>query len=333
MKQWIKDNWNTFAFVLGFAYDIFSLHGKIGNISFAMLIAYLCLFQISLIARLSSHPKTQVIGAWTSHFCLGSLFSALTILYFKSSHLAYALLFSFLFGLGLFLNEFKWSKKRKIEIVLILQPLITAAMLAFLLPHAAGQPSIEWTKYAWLGGLATSTATWLLIRNHISSTIKNFIIAHLLWLLFGLFIFSGKFPALPLHTQEFLIAESHSQPFGGLCPKQKLFNKIGISTPKVSSQPYDEVFFYTAIYSPRGMNANLKQTWSFWNGKDWETKKTVLHHINGGREKGFRLWGGFIQPKAGLWKIEINVPGFAPLSLQKFEITKNNIPVELCKLP
>lgn len=329
MKSWFRQNLNWFAFVLGFAYDFISLHGRMGDFSFASLIFYLTLFQIALFLRNLKHEKCQKISPWLGHFCMGSLFSALAILYLRSSPLGLSLVASILFAGGLFLNEWKWSKQKKFSVPLILNPLLSSAMLAFLLPHFTGSPEHRYTWMAFgLGGFI-GLLQWALPLWR--SKIQGFPLSSLFWAGFGIYIYSGHFPSLPLVPQEFYLAQSKSSKFGGECPR----HSFGLWPTRDTLDPRkdQEVYFFTSIYSPEKLSASLVQNWYYLKNDQWILAKSVKHEIHGGREKGFRLWGGYIRPDYGTWKLEIAIPGYSPLLSKVFELAPREQNTVQCRLP
>lgn len=331
MKSWLKQNLNWFAFILGFAYDLFSLHGRIGDLSFLSLIGYFCLFQMALVLRNFPHKYIQNTTPWLSFFCMGSLLSALCILYMRSSTLGVSLFAGSLFAAGLFLNEWKWSKNQKISIPLILNPLLSSAMLAFLLPHFTGSPHARWTWIAFALGGFLGLAQWLtpLLR----AKIKGIPISFTLWGFFGLYILSGSFPSLPLVPQEFILAQHKNERFGGLCPKPRSILDKMTGPDTLDPRQDQEIYFFTSIYSPEQLSADLVQNWYYYQKDRWILIKSVEHQIHGGREKGFRLWGGILDPQKGLWKLEIGIPKYNPLISEKFWIGPHSNPSIPCKLP
>lgn len=331
MRTWLKQNLNWFAFVLGFAYDLFSLHGRIGDFSFISLIVYLGLFQVALALRNLNHSYCQKFTPWLSFFSMGSLLSALCILYMRSSTLGISLIAGSLFAAGLFLNEWKWSKNQKISVPLILNPLISSAMLAFLLPHFTGSPHSRWTWMAFAIGGTLGILQW--IAPLLKAKVQGLPISLSLWAFFGLYILSGAFPSLPLVPQELILAQHKTERFGGLCPKsQTSFWQLG-AIDTLDPRQDQEIYFFTSIYSPEQLSANLVQNWYFYQKDQWVLIKSVEHQIHGGREKGFRLWGGIISPPKGLWKLEIGIPKYNPLITQKFWIGPHSKPTQTCRLP
>lgn len=69
-------------------------------------------------------------------------------------------------------------------------------------------------------------------------------------------------------------------------------------------RPGDPVFAFTSIYSPAGIDTDVKHIWEYKNDQsEWIEFNTVLYTLTGGRQDGFR-WYSFVAPFPGEWRVK-----------------------------
>ena len=64
----------------------------------------------------------------------------------------------------------------------------------------------------------------------------------------------------------------------------------------------DPLFTYSSVYSPAGINTQIKHIWEYQDGDVWKEFNTVIYQLNGGRTDGFR-WYSFATPFPGRWQV------------------------------
>ncbi len=310
------------AFFGGFIWDSVTIGKAVQTLDLWILSAY-WLFSALLMGILQRKwsPAWEERFTWGLQFLFGSLFSALVIVYFKSSGSFYTLLV--VIGLVIFLvaNEFLQSKYVKDSLTWGIFALSGAMLLNFIVPH-------------WLHGVGF----WYFFLGLLLSTIP----------VLALWIFSPKprqalivpggvllllllghaldlIPPVPLVLKQSLVCKNFEQGQGQytcLEPDQGLTTRLGLSPFQIHHKAGESIHVLNSIFAPNQVDAQLEHRWWYYDEKEnhWKASGVVPFHMKGGRQNGWRVQSLKRQMLAGSWKVETAVAGGAVVGYVEFEV-------------
>ncbi|MDD0853437.1 hypothetical protein HBN50_10025 [Halobacteriovorax sp. GB3] len=250
-------------FTLGRIDDRFNIYGQ----SFYLTILY-SIFTIQLLEIEFKRALFQKFALYLDdllHFLTGSLLSAYSIFYFKSSSLSNSFIFMAIILAFLFLNETEFFKTRGLSVKSILISLCTISFLTYFIPMTIGR----------LGGDLFFLSTTL-------SLISLFPLAYLLhkrrqgdllkvisssWcgviIIFNLLYLAKMIPPVPLSLTKigvFYKIEKENSDYL-LSQKKEFFDNMKFGESNFEYRENDRVYLYTSVFAPSEFQDTVFAVW------------------------------------------------------------------------
>lgn len=307
------------AFIGGFGFDIATLGKGVKWVDFLLLSSYTLLCTILLVAQTRRwFEKWANIRAFALQFGLGALFSAMVVLYFKSSGQWLTLIFVVLLFVAMVANEFLHKYENLREIIWGIYAVSVTMVLNFIIPHAADSVSPQWFYLSSLVALGVVVLVWwasaapkMLLRG--PGIAMAFLVVS---------YFFGWIPPVPLIKENGLVCTDFVKATYTCnidTPGWK--QKLGFA-PVVSKDAGESVQCLTAVSAPPGAVAKLEHRWYQDVDGSWVLRDTMSFEMTGGRKRGWRFWSGKRNPAPGMWKVETALKGGAVLTVQKMKVVE-----------
>lgn len=244
--------------------------------------------------------------AFALQFLFGSLFSALTILYFlSSSYLPGFLLVLGLVGL-LILNEFIESHYHRFTITWTLFGLSAILFLNFALPHALGSIHPIWFFVSTAAGVALVFGLKRLspqARGSVWPTVAAALILVLLFL-------ANAIPPVPLVKKNMVICRALERVEGvytAEMEKPAFYSFWRRSESVMRQRSGEKVYCFTSVFLPTGIRTTLYHCWRFDDPRKngWVQASRIGFPINGGRHDGFRGYTYKQNLAPGRWEVRV----------------------------
>jgi len=307
------------AFVGGFGFDILTLSKGASWINFAVLGTYSLFCTLLLIVQSRGWLSTWRRGlSFALQFCLGALFSALVILYFRSSGQFFSFLFVMLLFAGMVANEFLHKNERLRELIWAIYAICIAMFLNFAIPHFADSVKPIWFYASTVVGAGLIVLVWV-GAGASKMTLRGPAIAlSMLTLSYIL----GLIPPVPLVLENGLVCTDF-QKSDYTCKTDPVGWKQRFGAAHVVSRDKGEaVNCLTAVSAPKGAVAQLEHRWYQEVDGKWVARDTMTFEMRGGRKAGWRFWSRKRNAAPGLWKVETALKGGSVLSVQKIRVVE-----------
>lgn len=328
-------------FILGFLFDIFTL-GRIdsmANILQQAVYLILCLW-VLVTMFFDENPnienRSKILRKYYEfrvpilHFLFGSLLSAYTIFYFKSS--SFVISFAFLLGMvGLLVaNEFKKVQDLGLSFKFALFALCLFSYCAYVFPIIFGTIGLMTFVFSLLVG---SSMILILVyffkkkefdQERIMKEIlrpSGIVLASFL----VLYVFR-LIPPVPLSiqyvgvfhgvgkNQEGQYVLSHERPFW------KVWHN---GDQSFEAQDGDQIYVFFRLFSPSDFADTVKMVWLYDDPRQgWMEADSIPIEIVGGREEGFRGYGVKSNYMNGDWKVVIETTDGREIGRVNFEVEK-----------
>jgi len=308
------------AFLGGFVWDALTIGQRVRVVDFWRLGAFLlgAAVLIHFLARRdvrqASAPSTGdgwrerlVDLRWQAphlllQFFFGGIFSALFILYFKSSgHLGTWLMAAFLCTL-LIANEFSGRAfGQRFSLIWALFALNATLLFNFALPHAAGSLNPWWFYVSTVASVALTHLLWRLAPGRPGRILPS-------WCLGGALLLAWNFDMVapvPLVKQDLAVGHAFVQDAGRYmlqverAPSWQLWRD---QSPTVRLLEGEKLYGVSAVFAPLGVAATLEHRWEVREPNGWREVYRNRFQATGGRERGFRGYSWVSNPQAGEWR-------------------------------
>jgi hypothetical protein len=259
--------------------------------------------------------------AFALQFLFGSLFSALTILYFlSSSYLPGFLLVVGLVGL-LILNEFIESHYHRFTITWTLFGLSAILFLNFALPHLLGSIHPLWFFVSTAAGVALVFGLKRLSPKARGSTWPTVATALVLVLLFLV----NAIPPVPLVKKNMVICRGLERVQGvytAEMEKPPFYSFWRKSESVVRQRSGEKVFCFTSVFLPTGIRTTLYHRWRFADPRKnaWVQASRIGFPIHGGRRDGFRGYTYKQNLTPGRWEVRVETESGRVLGTVHFRV-------------
>jgi hypothetical protein len=322
-------------FIGGFILDALTL-GRIDDpfnlllLSFYLLISAWCLIpdilhEYTPAPLRTSHPQFLRFREEALHFCLGSLLSAFTLFYLKSSSLAASFFFMLLMALLMIANELPGLRSLGPVPRVALMTLCLISYLLVFIPTLFGSIGIATTliALAMTSGLIVLTARWATSFSDKETAKKELLFPG--FGILGLFVLLSIFkliPPVPLALESVAIYHKIERTPEGpvastLTPAWKFWRQ---GDQIFEGREGDEVFVYAAVFAPKGFSGHIVLHWQIDQDGSWKTSDRIALDIHGGRDGGFRGFGKKAKWLPGHWRILVESSNGAEIGRIKFEI-------------
>jgi hypothetical protein len=315
--------WFPFAFfVAGFVFDVLTLGRVVTTLNLAVVSFYAFGVAVCLVVqpRLQSEKWTRWVG-FGLNFCLGSLFSALVVVYFRSAGEWFTLLSVFGLFAAMVWNEFNhWSDSQR-HLLWAIYCVSLVMLLNFLVPHMAGSVSAWWFYLSSVAGVGLIWGLcWL--AGHSFRTVRVATAAAAV--IVGLYI-AGLIPPVPLVMKNTVVGSDFSKKDGDytcLVDEQSLLVDLDLAAATVVWKPGEHVAVLTAIFAPKDVQVDMEHRWHREVDGDWVHTDTIPFHMRGGRKDGWRMWSRKRHLSPGRWRVKTAVKDGAVLGYETFWVEK-----------
>lgn len=342
LKQHVRrlaDFFPVIFFFGGFVWDALTIGRNVMPLDLAIFSAYL--FGAAVILYVIGRPIDVSAGAsklpvrlslilkklhsprlpyFLLQFLFGSLFSALFILYFKSSSHWLAWLTSLVLATLLVANEFLESEYKRFTLSWALFGLCAMLLFNFALPFMLGSIHAIWFYLSTI--LGASLAYWLYKKtpNHFGSIAPVWIIA--VTLMFAYTV--DMIPPVPLVKRDVAVAYDLIKIDGGYQLTQQasswwvLWRKTSDDLELVPGQ---RVYCFSSVFAPSGLQTRLYHRWQHYSKKTgWQTQSRVGFSLSGGRYNGFRGYTYKQNLAEGDWRVSVETENEKTIAVHTFSV-------------
>jgi len=273
--------------------------------------------RLSLILKNLHSPR---LPYFLLQFLFGSLFSALFILYFKSSSHWLAWLTSLVLATLLVANEFLESEYKRFTLSWALFGLCAMLLFNFALPFMLGSIHAIWFYLSTI--LGASLAYWLYKKtpNHFGSIAPVWIIA--VTLMFAYTV--DMIPPVPLVKRDVAVAYDLIKIDGRYQLTQQasswwvLWRKTSDDLELVPGQ---RVYCFSSVFAPSGLQTRLYHRWQHYSKKTgWQTQSLVGFSLSGGRYNGFRGYTYKQNLAEGDWRVSVETENEKTIAVHTFSV-------------
>lgn len=322
-------------FVGGFAWDAFTIGHNVapsdlwifgGYLFCAAVILYLIGRPISL-----ENSESKLVSLFKKHyspripyfllqFLFGSLFSALFILYFKSSSHWLAWLMSLGLAVLLVANEFLESEYKRFTLSWSMFGLCAMLLFNFALPFLLGSIHAVWFYLSTLLGASLSFWLYKKTPNHLGSIRPVAAIAALLMLAYTV----DMIPPVPLVKRDVAMA-FELEKAGGQYKLSQQASSWWVFWRKTSDDlempAGQRVYCFSSIFAPPGLQAKLYHRWQHYDKKQgWVTLSRIGFSLSGGRYEGFRGYTYKSSLAEGEWRVSVETENEKTITVHNFTV-------------
>ena len=323
------------AFFAGFIWDALTIGQRVRPLDFvrlggflagaALLAWWLARRDARAVLPPSSDAGWRLRLGWqlpylAVQFFFGGIFSALFILYFKSSGHFGAWLVALLLGSLLVANEFAGERYgRRFTLTWALFAINAILLANFALPYALGSLDPRWFYVSTLAGALLAQACWWLAPGRPGRIGPA-------WLLAGVLLAAwqaGMIAPVPLVKKELAVGQAFAQRDGDYLLQVEPaaaweFWRSQAST--VNVPPGGRLYGLSAVHAPRGVTARLEHRWEFLAPAGWQVQGRSRFESSGGRERGFRGYSWIVAPAEGEWRLIVATQDGRTIGILPFRV-------------
>ena len=319
----------------GFVWDALTIGRSVTSLDLAIFAVYLfasglILFLIGRAISLQDYSSWLMttfkkhysprIPYFLLQFLFGSLFSALFILYFKSSSHWLAWLMSLILAGLLVANEFLESQYKRFTLSWALFGLCAMLLFNFALPFLLGSIHAVWFYLSTLMG--ASLAFWLYKKtpNHYGSIKPVGMIAAALMFAYAV----DMIPPVPLVKRDVVVAYELTKLDGNYQLTQQASNwwvfwrKTSDDLEVTAGQ---RVYCFSSVFAPSGLKTRLYHRWAYYDKKQgWQTQSRIGFGLSGGRYNGFRGYTYKQNLAEGDWRVSVETENEKTIAVHSFSV-------------
>lgn len=308
------------AFFGGFVWDALTIGQRVKPLDLWLLGVFLLAAGalILWLARREANGRVAPVGAgwrgrvasgvWQAPYLLlqfffGGIFSALFILYFKSSGYLGTWLTASLLGALLVANEFIGKHYgRRFTLVWALFALNAILFFNFALPHALGSLDPSWFYVSTVAGALLAHGLWRLAPGRPGRIFPA-------WILVGALLMAWRLDMIapvPLVRQDMAVGHDFVREGDRFAlqveaPPWWQFWRDQAAVAHVAEG--GKLYGVTAVFAPLGVTAALEHRWEVRDKDGWRPVYRTRFHSSGGRERGFRGYSWVLNPRPGEWRL------------------------------
>ena len=337
------------AFLCGFVWDALTIGQRVRVADFwrlggfllgaGLLILWLAYRESRMLAEPAAEKslRGRFRGfAWQAPYLLlqfffGGIFSALFILYFKSSgHLGTWLTTTFL-GLLLIGNEFAGRRYgQRFTLTWALFALNAILLLNFAFPHAAGSLDSSWFYISTASGILLTHGLWRFSSGHPGRIFPAWGLAVMLLLAWNL----DMIAPVPLVKQDLAVGHDLTQADSRLTLKveQAPFWQVWRDQAAIVHVAEGEKLYgVSAVFAPLGVTAPLEHRWEVRDPGGWRLVYRNKFQSTGGRERGFRGYSWVLNPQPGAWRFIVATQDGRTISIAPITVERGLVSPETTK--
>ena len=325
------------AFFGGFAWDALTIGQRIRVVDFWRLGSFLlgaALLTLWLARRealgktaptLESSLRGRAAGlAWQAPYLLlqfffGGIFSALFILYFKSSgHLGTWLMTAFLAAL-LVGNEFAGERYgRRFTLTWTLFALNAILLFNFALPHALGSLDPLWFYVSTATGVVLTLGLRWLAPGRPGRSGPAAGLAVLLILAFSL----DMIAPVPLVKRQMAVGQEAGR-YAVQVERAAWWQWWRDQAGTVHVPEGGRLYGVSAVFAPLGVTAALEHRWEVRAAGGWRQVYRRPFQTTGGRDRGFRGYSWVLNPPPGDWRFIVATQDGRTIDILRFSIEQS----------
>ncbi|QDG52385.1 DUF2914 domain-containing protein [Persicimonas caeni] len=319
-------------FVGGFLFDVLTL-GRVVTTTNLIVVGF---YALGVAACLVAQPYVAITddegraddeqtAKWVRwlgfglNFCLGSLFSALVVVYFRSAGEWFTLLTVMGLFAAMVFNEFAhWDEKQR-HLLWAIYCVSLVMLLNFVVPHIAKSISPWWF---YLSSAAAVGLIWGLCRLARQPYRTVYSATGAAAFVVGLYVF-GLVPPVPLVMKHTLIGTDFQKTDGeytAMVDEQNWLVDLGLRAPTVVWEPGEHVAVLTAIFAPDDVEVDMEHRWYREVDGEWTQTDAIPFHMRGGRQDGWRMWSRKRHVQPGRWRVETAVKDGTILGYETFVV-------------
>ena len=340
------------AFFAGFLWDALTIGKNVNGSDLIILSVYL-LATVPIIAWLVKRANLLINNAaqttlashisfkdssWKERlpylllqFLFGSLFSALCILYFKSSSHVAAFAWSVGLAVLLIANEFLETAYRRFTLIWTLFGFSLILLLNFVLPYSLGSIHWLWFYVSIILAVVITQALKLSISSHLGNIYPTYLIAIFIASIYLLDVI----PPVPLVIKDIQVGthlEKVSDSYKLQQDKAPAWHLLKSTLNSVHINAGEKVYCISSVFAPSNLEARLYHRWQIHDkNQGWLTMSRIGFDLTGGRNNGYRGYTYKQNVAFGLWRVKVETENGRTLSVHQFTISdnKNNQPKTL----
>ena len=271
-------------------------------------------------------PATVLATLWERapflllQFLFGGLFSALFILYFKSSSHLTAVLWSLGLGGLLVANEFIDDKYHRFTLTWALFGLCAMLLFNFLLPFMVGSIHMVWFYLSTLAGAGLTH--WLRKKTPgcPGRAAPVWIIAGLLAVAYPL----DLIPPVPLVKRDIQVGRNFAHvgdEYRLTLEKTSWWVFWREVSDEVHLAPGERLYCVSAVFAPGGLSTRLYHRWEHYEPmRGWVTTSRMGFGLFGGRGGGFRGYTYKQDVASGQWRVKVETENGRTVVVHDFSV-------------
>lgn len=314
---------SSISLVGGFVFDAVTLKRvdevweNIWVVGHIVLIVLVMIF----INRLENSPgdekDPEKIHFWAVNalqFLFGGILSVFLIFYFRSAELSSNWPFILILVFAFWANESLKARFTRLTFQVTLLFLSIFSTAIFLLPVLMHRIGDDVFVYSGLLGLVLIGLFLLLLhylsREKFKKKRKNVILSILgVYFTINFLYFTNLIPPLPISLEDSGVYYSITREGNDYIGKYKYVGLISniLFYPRVSIKDYEELYAYSAVFSPTKFDTNIIHEWQYYDQakEEWVSKSSVDLRIVGGRDGGFRTYSSHDELLEGKWRVNV----------------------------
>ncbi|MDD2833129.1 MAG: DUF2914 domain-containing protein [Methylotenera sp.] len=322
-------------FFSGFIWDALTIGRHVNALDLLIFAVYLLVagLILFLIARPSplENSTHRIVVLFRKHyaprfpyfvlqFLFGSLFSALFILYFKSSSHWLAWLMSLALGVLLVANEFLESQYKRFTLSWAMFGLCAMLLFNFALPFLIGSLHAVWFYLSTLMGAVLAYSLYRNTPQHFGSIQPVGWLAGLLMLAYLV----DMIPPVPLVKREVTVAYAINKVGHDYLLTQQVADWWRFwreNSDALKLAPGQRAYCFSSVFAPAGLKTRLYHRWEHYEQKQgWKTQSRIGFDVSGGRFDGFRGYTYKQNLAAGDWRVRVETENEKTIAVYKFTV-------------
>jgi len=334
------------AFLCGFAWDALTIGQRVRVVDLWRLGAFLLGAGLLVLwlafreSRKRAEPAAEAglrgrfAGiAWQAPYLLlqfffGGIFSALFILYFKSSGHLGTWLTATILGALLVGNEFAGRRYGQyFTLIWTLFALNAILFFNFALPHAVGSLNSWWFYVSTASGILLTHLLWRISSGQPGRILPS-------WALAGMLLLAWSFDMIapvPLVKQALTVGHEFVQEGTRTALKVEPAPSWQLWRDQAATVHVPEggkLYGVSAVFAPLGITASLEHRWEVREAGAWKLVYRNRFQSTGGREHGFRGYSWVLNPQPGEWRFIVATQDGRTIGLFPFTVERGVPPPE-----
>jgi hypothetical protein len=342
MAAWLvlRRSYPVAAFLGGFVWDALSIGQRVRVIDLWRLGAFLLGAGLLILWLASRDVRKRVAPGvdtglrasldrlrWQAPYLLlqfffGAIFSALFILYFKSSGHLGTWLTAIVLGALLLGNEFAGKRYGgHFTLIWALFALNAILLCNFALPRAVGSLDPRWFYVSTACGLLLAHLLWRLAPGQPGRILPAWVLAAALLLAWSL----DMIAPVPLVKEDLAVGHQLTQDAGlyrmqvEQAPSWQFWRDQALTAHVGEGE---KLYGISAVYAPQGVTAALEHRWEILDGGRWLQVYRNRFQSTGGRVRGFRGYSWVLNPRPGEWRLVVATQDGRTIGIASFVVER-----------